>query len=338
MWHLKAAKQLGLNTVLTVHVPANICMRGTMLYEGHVACDGQVLPERCAPCWLQSKGLPPAIARSLASLPQSLAPLARIPRLGPALTARSLVAGRQEALQDMFAAADRIIAVCGWLRDALLVNGVPPEKLILNRQGVANGTNIGASKRVHSAGDVLRFGFLGRWDPVKGVHVLVEAFRRLPRNFPVELHILAVTADADSLKYRDAVRRAASGDTRINFVPEAPNLGSGEFLATIDALLVPSQWLETGPLVVLEAFSAGKPVIGSDLGGIKELIRHERDGLLVSHADVNAWTEAMLRLSSDQGLIERLGRGIGPVRTMSDVVREMETLYREIVEVKVDAA
>ena len=58
------------------------------------------------------------------------------------------------------------------------------------------------------------------------------------------------------------------------------------FLSRIDVLAVPSQWLETGPLVVLEAFAAGTPVIGSDLGGIRELVSDGRDGLLVPHDDV----------------------------------------------------
>ena len=253
------------------------------------------------------------------------------------LAARALAANRRKNLQDMFAAADRVVAVCGWLRDVLLANGVPPRKIVLNRQGVGDGTPFGGSRRARTSLDVLRFGFLGRWDPVKGVHLLVEAFRRLPKPLPVELHILAVSAGADK-EYREAVRRSAGGDPRIHFLPDAQNRGSAEFLASIDALIVPSQCLETGPLVVLEAFAADKPVLGSDLGGIKEIVSHERDGLLVAHADVNAWTAAMIQLASDRGLLERLRQGIGPVRTMSEVAHDMATLYRELLAIKTYAA
>lgn len=336
LWHLEAAKQLGLKTVVTVHVPAIICMRGTMLLEGRAACDGEIVPERCASCWLQSKGLSRSAAGTLAALPKSLGPLARLPSLGPALAARALAAKHQKNLEDMFAAADRIVAVCGWLRDALLANGASSRKIVLNRQGVDDGR--GALRPVRTSLDALRFGFLGRWDPVKGVHVLVEAFRRLPNTLPVELRILAVSAGGDSEEYREAVRRSVGSDPRIHFLPDAHNRGSTEFLASIDALIVPSQWLETGPLVVLEAFAAGVPIIGSDLGGIRELVSHERDGLLVSHADVTAWTAAMVRLASDRGLLERLRQGIGPVRAMSDVARDMATLYRELYAIKTHAA
>ena len=79
LWHLKAAKRLGLKTIVTIHVPGNVCLRGTMLHEGRAACDGEIRPEKCASCWLQSKGISVHVARCLAALPQGLAPLLRVP-------------------------------------------------------------------------------------------------------------------------------------------------------------------------------------------------------------------------------------------------------------------
>jgi glycosyltransferase involved in cell wall biosynthesis len=146
----------------------------------------------------------------------------------------------------------------------------------------------------------------------------------------VELHILAVAAGTDGTKYRDKVRRSLAGDPRIDFAPRISNEGSAEFLAGLDALVVPSQCLETGPLVVLEALAAGIPVIGSDLGGIKELVSHEHNGLLVPHDDVTAWTATMTRLATDRGLLGQLRQWSGPIRTMSDVARDMAMMYREL--------
>jgi len=338
-WHLDAAKRLGLRTVVTVHVPGNICMRGTMLFEGRVACDGKILPRRCASCWLQAKGLSSAVAKSLAVLPEGFGPLARLPKFGPALAAKALAANRRRSLHGMFAATDRVVAVCEWLRDALLANGGSPTKVVLSRQGVRDDKALYTAKPAKkSSSDILRFGFVGRWDPVKGIHLLINSFKRLPRSLSVELKILAASPHADGKEYRDSVQCSALDDSRIHFLSEDQSRGSAQFLASIDVLMVPSQWLETGPLVVLEAFAAGKPIIGSDLGGIKELVIHERNGLLVPHADGNAWTAAMMRVASDRGLLERLRQGIGPVRTMADVAHDMAQLYRELFEVKSYAA
>ncbi|AMN43743.1 glycosyltransferase [Rhodoplanes sp. Z2-YC6860] len=334
LWHIETAKRLGLKTVLSVHVPANICMRGTMLLNGRSACDGQIVPARCASCWLQSKGVPEIASWPLAALPVSLGPLASVPHVGPALAARSLAVQKRQQIDYMVAAADRVVAVCGWLHRALRANGVPDRKLVLNRQGVRSLSAIGAH-RCPEKNDTVRVGFLGRWDRAKGIHVLVDAFKRLSLDLSVTLDIRAADSGANS-KFKTEVLRAASCDPRIRFREVGNEVEN--FLASIDVLAVPSQWMETGPLVVLEAFAAGIPVIGSDLGGIRELVCHDQDGLLVAHDDVSAWADALQRFVNDDLLRMRLRSGIKPVRTMFDVSREMAAIYYDLTTNSNDAA
>lgn len=333
LWHLEAARRVGLKTVVTVHVPGNICMRGTMLLNGISMCDGKILAGRCASCWLQSKAVPQRAAGWLAALPISLAPLACVPRIGSALAVRSLAASRERQVHDMAASADRVVAVCNWLHTALRANGVPDRKLVLNRQGVRPLNFPGVRRSAQS--NIVRLGFLGRWDPLKGIHVLVDSFKRLPPDLPVTLDIRAADNEGNA-KYKTEVMRAASGDKRIRF--SATDGSVAAFLEGIDVLAVPSQWMETGPLVVLEAFAAGKPVIGSNLGGICELVNDDRDGLLVTHDDVGAWASALTQIVNDDALRARLRAGIGSVRTMSDVTRDMAATYRELLAMSADAA
>ena len=87
-------------------------------------------------------------------------------------------------------------------------------------------------------------------------------------------------------------------------------------MAEYDLIAVPSRWLETGPLVVLEAFAAGVPVLGSNLGGIAELVRDGVDGILVAPNDAAAWAVAIGRLVEDRNVIDALRCGIAPPRTM----------------------
>jgi glycosyltransferase involved in cell wall biosynthesis len=95
-----------------------------------------------------------------------------------------------------------------------------------------------------------------------------------------------------------------------------------------DAIAVPSRGLETGPLVVLEAFAAGRPVLGADLGGIAELVSHDVDGLLIAPNNSSIWASAIAELASDPRRIQRLAAGIRAPRTMEDAAGEMVTLYR----------
>jgi glycosyltransferase involved in cell wall biosynthesis len=146
---------------------------------------------------------------------------------------------------------------------------------------------------------------------------------------PIQLHLFGVNQSADA--YERELRSLAGDDPRIEFLPPVPNGDVVELLRVgYHALAVPSRWLETGPLVVLEAFAAGVPVVGSALGGIRELVRHEVDGLLVQPESVAAWRQALARLADDRELLQRLERGIRPPHGMDTVAEEMLALYERL--------
>jgi glycosyltransferase involved in cell wall biosynthesis len=110
----------------------------------------------------------------------------------------------------------------------------------------------------------LRIGFLGRLELGKGLHRLIEAFLGLPRG-AAELRVAGTGDSAYEASLRQRV--GERGDVRwLGFV--APET----FLPELDVLVVPSLWHEAMGRVVLEAFAHGIPVIGSDRGGIPELI------------------------------------------------------------------
>src|SRR5262249_46039231 len=136
--HLRAARDLKLPTVLTVHVPGNICLRGTMVRYGTHPCDGRVEERLCGACWAHARGLPQAVAGALARLPLPLAQRARREgaRLATPLSARALGAAQRTELAGMISNADRVVAVCQWLYDALAANGTPRTKLVLSRHGL----------------------------------------------------------------------------------------------------------------------------------------------------------------------------------------------------------
>lgn len=325
--HLRAARAAGMRTVLTVHTPGILCLRGTMLRNGATVCDGEIIVSRCASCWLQSKGSPSVLTSLLSHVPPALSSgMRRWGRMGTAMAATSLASGHRSALQEAIAQADKVVAVCQWLYDALLGNGVSQDKLVLSRQGIFHAH--ADSPQVRPAKDALVIGFLGRGDPVKGVAVLVAAVRQLPRTLPIRLQLHVVESNEVAARdYLSAARQLGCDDERIEFLPALAPAAVPAFLAGIDVLAVPSQWLETGPLVVLEAFAAGVPVVGSALGGIAELVRHGENGLLVQHDDVAAWAAAIRGLCADAALLETLRRGIGSVRTMADAAQDMHGLY-----------
>src|SRR5262249_32166598 len=125
-------------------------------------------------------------------------------------------------------------------------------------------------------------------------------------------------------------------DTRVHFKPFVDPSAVIDTIAEHDVLAVPSQWMETGPLVVLEAFAAGVPVIGSALGGIAELVSDGSNGLLVDgYRSALAWAAALTRLDADRALLETFSAHIQPPADMNDVAADMIRLYETVLQLDV---
>jgi glycosyltransferase involved in cell wall biosynthesis len=229
-------------------------------------------------------------------------------------------------LREFLALPDRFVALTPWVRDLLIANGVCADRIVLSKHGWTGQTR--ASSRRGRGG--LRIAHLGRLDPVKGTGLLVRAVREVTT--PVELDIFGVVQGPEDVSRLASLREMSAGDPRIRFLPRLEPRSVVEALSDYDVLAVPSQWLETGPLVVLEAFAAGVPVLGSDLGGIAEKVRHGVDGVLVNpHGSQDAWRAAIEELAADPGRVQLLKSGVRPPRPADVVADEMQALYSSLV-------
>ena len=188
-----------------------------------------------------------------------------------------------------------------------------------------------------------RLCFLGRVAPEKGIDVLLRALRLV--KIRVELDVYGIRAEGDrGERIEDRGRVQAGGGKREAGGSRKPELRNPEsrirWLAPVkpeqvvetirkyDALVVPSVWLETGPLVVLEAFAAGVPVIGSRLGGIAEMVREGVDGLLF---EPNAETQLALAIKKIESVKNNLRSNIRKPKTTGEVASQHLKLYKEIV-------
>lgn len=321
---LHMTRALGVRIVYTYHTPTATCLRGTLMRWGDSVCDGRLIVARCTACKLQSRGVPRLVALAASRLPPAPRSVFRNGPLATGLRMRELVELRLEEIRDFLSDVDHIVAPAEWVRALLMLNGVAAQKISLNRQGTFEPAEAPRRPAPYSR---LRLAFLGRLDATKGLHVVIEALSQI-RAVDLELHVYTVTGIADA--YGRRLMQRAQKDPRIVWHQAVPQPQVLTELGGMDVLVVPSQWLETGPLVVLEAFAAGVPVLGSRLGGIAELVRAGVDGLLVEPADVRAWAEAMGGLAHDPMLRSQLAAGIQAPRTMADVARDMEHVYATV--------
>ena len=338
--HLAQVAELGIPCVVTMHVPSALCLRGTMLLKGQTPCDGRIDEKRCGQCWAMSHGLPEPLAFCLAQLPRLAVSGSRFAnvsrRMATVLSVRSLVKGQADNLQTMASLSERIVAPSQWVYSALAANAVPPQKLIVSRQAVAPSlVDQGSRKPQKTASREIRIGFVGRLVHYKGAHILLKAMARIPADIPIRLLVVGSGTDPAYLGKLEAM---AHRDKRIEFLGAMPHDQLSKFLEQIDVLAVPSNYMETGPLVVLEAYAFGIPVMGANIGGIAERIRDDIDGWLLPFDDTQAWAAAMQDAALNREKVGRLAGNILPSRTMTDVASDMASLYREVLEAEAGSA
>jgi glycosyltransferase involved in cell wall biosynthesis len=326
---VRAAKQRGIPVFFTYHTPTVSCQRGTLMLWGKEVCDGSLYVRRCSACALEGHGLPRPAAALVSAVPALVGRAVEMADLRggvwTALRTPGLVQLRHETFRSLMQEVDAVVALTEWVRTILLRNGVPSEKIFLSRHGLRH-TKSNLEPLIELNKEPLRVAFLGRAHRDKGADTLIRALRTVPE-LPIELHLYGLTQSTADLEYWSSLRRDAANDNRITFLSPVPNDEVISLLKDYHLLAVPSHWLETGPLVVLESLAAGTPVIGSDRGSIPEWITHEDNGLLVSPEGDEAWADAFRRCATDRALLSKLRQGVKLPRSMDDVAHDMAQLY-----------
>lgn len=313
--HARAVKEVGARLVVTVHAPGFTCMQGSLMHHRHSLCDGEIQDHRCTECRLVNGGLPAPIAQLVAT--QIGWPLsAEQPgTLAHVLTARQLTREFRLAWQELVGLVDAFHALAAWSQQVLLRNGVPAEAVHLIR--TAGPQALPPRTRQPMEDGVLRLVYWGRCAEVKGLHLVIDAIRALPSHLPVELSFYGPYWDDT---YGRAMQQRIAGDPRFKLMGTLPKDELLVQLQAYDLAVVPSTWLETGPLTVLEAFAAGLSVAGSDLGGIAELLALSNSGILIP-TTTKAWSSFIQRVVEGKASVPTVNNG--ELRSFSDLESEL---------------
>ncbi len=175
---------------------------------------------------------------------------------------------------------DRYIALTQFARDKLVAGGLPKERISIKPNFI--DPDPGVRK---GAGEYALFA--GRLTAEKGVHTLLDAWKRVGGGIPLRI--------AGDGPLREALARRI--DTEEIF--SAKLLGSLSHDALMRelrgarVLVFPSEWYEGMPMAIVEAFACGVPTIASRLGGMQEMIDDGRNGLLVAPADPEHLAESV---------------------------------------------
>ena len=192
----------------------------------------------------------------------------------------------RETVRHYGLAAERVTAVPGGIDPALL--------------DVAHPGEVAALRRGVLGGDGPLVLYAGRLDPEKGLGTLCEAWPRVLAASPQARLLMAGTG-----RLEERLREQLGEGARLLGYVERQALAY--LYRAADVVVVPSVYEPFG-LVALEVMLAGRALVASDAGGLAEIVRHEENGLSVPAGDAGALGQAVLRLSSDPALRERLGK------------------------------
>jgi glycosyltransferase involved in cell wall biosynthesis len=180
---------------------------------------------------------------------------------------------RTAELPDLFVSPSR------FLLEQHRAAGFRPRREAVVRNGIPLPQSIARIRAARNSRRKKRFLLMCRLTVEKGVLIALQAASQLPAGVDFEF----IVAGRGPLE--PAVRAAAAADPRIRYAGYVSGEDKVSLLAGADVLLVPSLWYENAPLAVIEAAAYGLGVVASRIGGIPELVREGRTGLLFAPGD-----------------------------------------------------
>lgn len=230
---------------------------------------------------------------------------------------------------------DVLVAVSDEIRDSLLELGIGRES---QYRVIPLGLDLEPFLRLEEPSGRLRksmgiseqaalVGIVGRITAIKGHAVLLRALTRLPD----EVH-LAVIGDGEERRETERLAHELGVSDRTHFVGWVPDVADA--VGDLDVVVLTSH-NEGTPVALIEALSAGKPVVATDVGGVRSVVTDGETGIVVPPSDSEAVADAIERLLEDDELRRRMGAaGRKDVAARFDYRHLCETiraLYREVI-------
>lgn len=274
------AKKFGAHVVFVLHDFWLACPRSTLMNKDS-SLSTVIDRQRCAKCLALHDH--PKAKRN---------PLVKI--IARPWFARRLLYRRDRIEKQLYDKIDAFVSPSQTVADVIKRRGLDQKKIHIIPYGLPGLTS--KKRPAHK----IRFGFIGTLTPHKGAAWLIEAFTK-PVAPDATLTIWGPLEKPGELSNKKSKRITYAG----SFKPEEV----ASIYSKIDCLIVPSRWPENQPLVILQAWQTGTPVIAGNLGGMSELVTHNVNGLLFDWTSADSLREQIFRFIDDGSLRQRLSLG-----------------------------
>lgn len=208
-----------------------------------------------------------------------------------------------------------VLTVSSTLRDYVTDLGVERDRVVVVPNGVdprrfRPGAAVESVRAKWGLGAGPILGFVGGLRPWHGVRVFGPLLERLASRFPDVQLVIAGEGPLRAALVEDCARRGVGG--RVIFTGAVEHTAIPDLIRTFDVALAPYEPSEHlfyfSPLKLFEYMACGVPVVAAALGQIKEVVRHETNGLLYAPGDLDGLVEQCTSLLLDEGRRLTLGQ------------------------------
>lgn len=194
---------------------------------------------------------------------------------------------------------DRAIAPSRFMRSKLIEGGWPEGKVVFLQNFADDAildraSNAGADATDRENPYLL---FFGRLSVEKGVDTLLRAFDAVSPNLPQNMRLVVVGDGPDAAEFK-ALASSLDCASRIEFAGYQTGDALQSYVERASLAISSSRWRENMPYSIVEAFAAGTPVVGANIGGIPELVDEGNTGFICEPGDVQSMADAILRGAS----------------------------------------
>ncbi len=252
---------------------------------------------------------------------------------------------RKQVIQSALMGAAGFISPSHFLAERMIEWGLPRDKFVVIENGLRlSNTPVERARPAASFGTAgagagladsrpWTFGFFGQIAPYKGADILLDTIELLAKQ-PDIGQKLRIRFHG-SIAGQDAafVSRFNAALAKYSFASCAgpyDNADVRKLMLACDYVVSPSDWWENSPIVIQEAFSAGRPVICTGIGGMAEKVPNRRAGLHVRSADPTDLARAMGE-AADEVLYQALCSGLPPVGDQTVMARDYLASFGRLV-------
>lgn len=216
---------------------------------------------------------------------------------------RGLCVGRDHAVGS----ADALITPSEYLARIVRGWGLPPPVTVISNPAVVAASSHSRTELRRALGmNGPTAVFAGRLVQQKNLHLAIEAMRDVRG-----LQLMIIGEGPERAALKEAIVVAGVRD-RVSLLPPVSQRQAGDWMRAADVTLLPSDW-ENFPHAAVESLAQGTPVIATAVGGVPEIVEHDRTGWLLQAGDGEALQRALLRVAQDEEAHRRLRAGASTV-------------------------